>query len=210
MNKAFSPFDILRFDRVYSDLSPSIIAFFTKTDFIVLILFAVVSEHIVEKFVGKSPWKRFAIFLAIPLALFLGLQSLAENSFQDSLEVAVTILVRWIVSIWIVMNCLVTPIVIIAQFLVRYGQREWNVIKRYLRELASLYGDHRKKPAPITEYAPPPPRESKMLQDTERARLDYEFECRILDGAALDDEEKEVALDQAKQKYVQRLRNALQ
>ncbi len=210
MNEALSPFELLRFDRIYSDHSPNIIAFFTKTDFIVLILFAFVSEHIAEKLIGNSPRQRAAKFMAIPLAMFFGLQSLAENSFQDNLGVAVTILARWIVSIWIVMNCLVTPIVIIAQFLVRYGQREWNVIKRYLRELASLYRDHRKKPAPITEYAPPPPRESKMLQDTERARLDYEFECRILDGAVLDDEEKEVALDQAKQKYVQRLRNALQ
>jgi hypothetical protein len=57
--------------------------------------------------------------------------------------------------------------------------------------------------------AVPPPRETAIQQATVQAKMDFDFEREIIETADLDDDEKDAAITEARQKYLQRLRSAL-
>lgn len=66
-------------------------------------------------------------------------------------------------------------------------------------------------PPESQEQPPPPvPRESALRQAADQARLDYDLESQIVRSANLSEDEREAALTQVKQKYLQRLGEALQ
>ena len=61
------------------------------------------------------------------------------------------------------------------------------------------------KPEPI-----PVPRDVAMKEAAKQAQRDYELECELLNKAGLSKIERQAALSHAKQKYLRRLKQALE
>lgn len=194
----------------YAITGTSILNFVAETEFLVLLLLAIVGHHVSQQFFGKSPWRPAAKFLSLPFAVYVGIHFWNNYPILVDVEQAFGTLARWGLGWWLANSCFALPTMYVTHLLVRYVQREWARLEEFSKGLQEWHSTFHQVEPPPQQVVAPPPREVNVFRNSEQARLDYEFECRIVREADLQDEEREAALNQAKQKYLQRLSQVLQ
>jgi hypothetical protein len=192
------------------DTSASILTFLEETDFWVLLLLAVVGNQISQQFFGKTPWQHAAKFLVLPISLIFGYYLWTKYPILNDFGLALLTMARWGLGCWLIYSCFALPTIYVLHFVVRYVQREWARLEDFSKGLQEWHSTIRTPTSPLPVAPPLPPREVDVFRNSEQAKLDYEFECRIVNDAELEAEEREAALNLAKQKYMQRLSQVLQ
>jgi hypothetical protein len=194
----------------FAELTLWLIGCLDETELAILALLAVFIQQVGRKVWTDLPWRDTAKFLTILFLLGYALHlAVAVNVRQDLFEV-LALLIRASLASYLFYLCVAAPAVFGAHLVTRYVQTEWQRLRQWSQELAQQHQqDHtaRQTSPPAPE---PVPREVVLRRSAEQSRLDYEFECQIIRSAGLDDDEQEAALTQAKQKYLQRLGEALQ
>lgn len=189
----------------------SCLEFLEHTDFLVLLLLAVVAHNFSLQMFSKTAWRPFAKFLVLPFALITLIQLWNRYPITDDLGVATQVLSRWGLGCWLAYSVAALPAIFAMQLACRYAQREWARLQEFSKGLQDWHSSRTKSAVPpMANPIPSPPREVNVFRNSEQARLDYEFECRIITDANLEGEEREAALDQAKQKYLLRLNRVLE
>ncbi|MBI5760023.1 MAG: hypothetical protein HZA46_16015 [Planctomycetales bacterium] len=179
-----------------------------ETQLAILGLVALFLQQMALRMRTDLPWKDAAKYLSC-LFLFAYAWHLAEtiDVLADVFGV-IGILIRATLSSYLFYLCGAAPVVFWLHLVTRFVQTEWQRFCQVSRDLTEQYQRNRD-----TEPTVPPPasvaREVVLRRNSEQARLDYEFECQIIRSAGLDEDEQEAALTQAKQKYLQRLDEAL-
>lgn len=192
------------------DLSMWLIGCLDETDLVILAMLAVFIQHVGRKVWVELPWRDTAKCLTVLFLLGYALHlAVRVDVRRDSFEVMV-LLIRASLASYLFYLCVAAPAVFGTHLVTLYFQTEWQRLRRFSQDLAQQDQQNRttqQSPLPAPE---PVPREAVLRRSADQARLDYEFECQIIRSAGLDEDEQEAALTQAKQKYLQRLGEALQ
>jgi uncharacterized membrane protein YeaQ/YmgE (transglycosylase-associated protein family) len=81
-----------------------------------------------------------------------------------------------------------------------------GLVRGIVAAFRAAWQRRRRRPAPIQKTAPPPPRAVQLRQQAEAAQADYDAELAALAGLPLDEDEKQMLQDLAKQRLLQRLK----
>lgn len=198
-------------DMGFLSIVSSLIAWLDQANVFVLGLIALFARSAADQLHTELPWRDFAKVTACAFLFGYAIHLAPSIDWDELLEVFALLLRAMVVS-YLFYLLIAAPAVFVTHLTTRYVQSEWHRMRDFSKDLAE---QHRRRKAivpvvPLPPAPPPPPREVVVQRRSEQARLDYEFECQIIRNANLSEDERECALEQAKQKYVQRLADVLQ
>lgn len=188
------------------ELVTRLIYFLDETNLFILVLFVIFLRHVGASLALELPWKDAAkAVTCLFLLCYLVHQAGTVDLFDDVAGVA-AVLLRVAVASYLFFLCFAAPLVFVVHLAIRYSEDELRRLRSFTKELDERHQQIHEQPPP-----PPPPegREVRLGRSASQARMDYEFECEILRTADLGKDELEAALAHAKQKYLQRLQDAL-
>jgi hypothetical protein len=180
-----------------------------ETNLIVLAVIALIAQAIARDVVGDGKWRSAAKFLAWTFFVaYTGHLTQIDDFSRDAAVVFVAMMRSGLASV-IVFNIVLLPLMYAANLAARFLQSEWGNLKKSVAKLFEKF-DQPPTVTPVGIPAAVPPREQQMQLAAVQAKLDFDFESQIIESAGLDADEMEVALTEARQKYLQRLRDAMQ
>ena len=197
-------------DRSSSIGSALITEFFDEANLLILVIAALIAQAMTRETLHDCKWRpgakllawAFFVAYATHLAAFIDIRN-------DALE-TIGLVMRAGVVAAIVFHVALLPVAYVAHFCVRFLEAEWQRFRELGRQLTA---EHESRTAVVPLEVVPmaaPPREAAIQQTTIQAKMDFDFEREIIETADLDDDEKDAAITEARQKYLQRLRSALQ
>ena len=188
-----------------------LITLIDETHLLILILFASLAEKVREAVSRSCEHESTARFLTLTFGLGYAAHLWPDLDLRADVIGVFLAVLRSVIAATIVHQVISIPVVTLAVFVGRYFQSGWlNLVQRS----ETLKSENETSRQAIKDRRRPveqPRRREEMLrQQIDQCRIDYEYECDILRGAGLEQDELDVALESAKQKYLQRIHHVLQ
>ncbi len=180
-----------------------------ECNLVVMVIVAVFLRLLATQLKTDLPWKpavRFFSFFFL-MVYFLHLSDTIQ--WFDDAPAVVGLFIRISLATFVFNACVAVPFIFFAHLVARYLQSEIVIIQKLSKELAAERKKRKLELQNQDATAITAPREEIMRRNAIQAQRDYEFECSLLRRAGLDDDELEVALSEAKQKYLLRLRDVV-
>ncbi|MCA9075846.1 MAG: hypothetical protein KDA93_12485 [Planctomycetaceae bacterium] len=181
-----------------------------ETHLVILVVFAALATQVRNAMMQRREDYESARFLSLAFGLAYAAHLWPNLDLTADVVGVLLAALRTVVAATIVHQAISVPIVVVGLLVVRYFKSGWLSTHEWSE---SLLKQNEERWAEIVKrqqrVEPQRPREEILRQQIDQCRIDYEYECDILRGAGLEEDELEAALESAKQKYLQRLHHAL-